>query len=86
MGCSLVRMQENSETKALADVAERLRARFPDIPTDTVDEAVAYCHSEFDGHPIRDFVPVLVERKARDHLQQLRVQAPRPQETLAANT
>lgn len=79
-------MQQSDETKALAQVAERLRGRFPDVPTDAVDEAVANFHSEFDGHPIRDFVPVLVERKARDHLQELRVQAQRPQKAVAANT
>ena len=33
-----------------------------------VDEVVATYHHGFDGRPIRDFVPILVERKERDRL------------------
>ena len=33
-----------------------------------VDEVVAQYHHEYDGRPIREFVPILVERDALDHL------------------
>jgi hypothetical protein len=62
------RMNPSEEVQALAQVAERLRGRFPDAPADTIDQLVKQVHHEFDGHPIRDFIPVLVEREAVDHL------------------
>ena len=48
----------------MAEVSRRLQAKFPDARPDVVDAMVAALHHEFDGDPIRDFVPVLVEREA----------------------
>ncbi len=61
-------MQPHVEAKALAEVAERLRARFPMVQPDTIDKVVQDYHHEFEGTPIRDFIPVLVERQATDRL------------------
>jgi hypothetical protein len=72
-------MQNSEEAAALEQVAERLRSRFPDTPADTVNRLVAEVHHEFDGHPIRDFIPVLVEREAVNHLRA------RPQERVATS-
>ncbi len=63
------------ETEALAHVAERLRSRFPHVDPVTITEMVDRCHRVYDGRPIRDFVPLLVEHDVLDHLQ--RVPAPR---------
>lgn len=57
-------MQQDEEAQAVAQVCERLRSRFPDAPADDIDQVVAEVHRGFDGNPIRDFIPVLVEREA----------------------
>lgn len=61
-------MAQPEENQTLAYIAERLRERFPSVPPETINEVVAKCHQEFDGHPIRNFIPVLVERQAADHI------------------
>lgn len=59
---------DSDEAAALALVARRLRTRFPSVSSETVDAVVADYHREYDGRPIRDYVPLLVERQAREHL------------------
>ncbi len=59
------------ETKALTDIADRLATRFPHITRARVIEIVGEIHQHFNDAPIRDFVPVLVEREARHHLSHL---------------
>ena len=49
-------------------VAQRLLEQFPTLPPELVDAAVARFHREYDGRPIREFVPLLVERQVREHL------------------
>ena len=56
------------ESRELNEVVQRLRDRFPDVPEEHVRSAVTKAHSEFEGNPIRDFVPVFVERTVRDEL------------------
>jgi hypothetical protein len=34
---------------------------------------VHHTHAKFDGHPVRDFVPLFVERGAKEELTRLRV-------------
>ncbi len=53
-----------SEEAALAAAADRVRARFSQLPSDMVEEALSEARARFDGRPIRDFVPILVERAA----------------------
>ena len=48
--------------------SQRLSTRFPDVPADVVSATVHHCYEQFAGSPIRDFVPVLVERMARSSL------------------
>ena len=38
------------------------------LPHEVVDAAVARFHREYDGRPIREFIPLLVERQVREHL------------------
>jgi len=59
------------EARAMEEVVERLVARFPDVAEDRVRELVTAAHQEFADRPIRDFVPVFVERTARDELSRL---------------
>jgi hypothetical protein len=59
------------EARALEEVVERLVTRFPDVAEDRVREIVRAAHEEFANRPIRDFVPVFVERAARNELGRL---------------
>ena len=49
-------------------VVERLTARFPDQQRSVIEEVVAEEHGLLDDGPIRDFIPVLVERAAKIRL------------------
>ena len=66
-GVSLVGMNTD-ETQALDELADRLRVKFPEAPLGSIRKAVSEVHHQYDGRPIRDFIPVLVEREVRDHL------------------
>ena len=41
---------------------------FPDIAPDVINHTVHTSHNQFTESPIRDFVPVLVERMAKTSL------------------
>ena len=56
------------EDRAVAEVAERLLKRFPLEQPDVVKATVAEFHQRYEGSRIRDYIPVLVEREARDRL------------------
>ncbi len=60
------------EVKAVGDVNQRLVMSFPDVNVADVQHAVHRPSEQFHGRPIRDFVPVLVERMARDQLRATR--------------
>ena len=59
-------MQQNDpaahEAREINEVVQRLRDRYPDIDPDRVHAVVTDAHRVFDGQPIRDFVPVFIER------------------------
>ena len=61
-------MRAEEEGQALLHVAERLRARFPEVDSTTINQLVERFHRAYDGRPIREFIPIMVEREARDHL------------------
>lgn len=58
------------EPHAMVGVIDRLAERFPDKPRSAIEEVVAEEHGLFNDGPIRDFVPVLVERAAKRRLAQ----------------
>lgn len=64
-----IRRHISSEAEAMARVVERLRQQFPEMPPDAIDAIVNGHYEAFDGRPVRDFVPVLVERATRADLQ-----------------
>ncbi|MGW1362912.1 three-helix bundle dimerization domain-containing protein [Streptomyces chartreusis] len=54
------------EEEAIRGVVERLNEAFNATHSQAeVEEAVAKAHAHFADRPVREFVPVLVERKAR---------------------
>jgi hypothetical protein len=62
-----------SEWSAIKQLVDRLRSVYPDVPADTVATVVHHTHAKFDGRPVRDFVPLFVERAAKAELTRLRV-------------
>ena len=56
------------EEVAIVQVAQRLHERFPSVPEDQIEATVQVHHHRFDGSPIRDFVPIFVERNASQEL------------------
>jgi hypothetical protein len=60
-------IQVNEET-LLADIERRLVSEFPHIPPMVVDTLIRKQHARFEASRIRDFVPLLVEKRARREL------------------
>jgi hypothetical protein len=63
-------MDRSAEDRAIRQVVDRLAERFPEVDTAEIAQAVDESRPEFDGSPIRDFVPLFVERSARHRLRQ----------------
>lgn len=59
------------EDRLIGQVVDRLLAGFPQVPQDTVHEMVGSVHHRFDDAPIRDFVPLFVERHTKEKLANL---------------
>jgi hypothetical protein len=53
-----------NEQRAVLAVTARLAAMFPGLPPVAVQDTVRASHDQFAGSPVRDFVPILVERMA----------------------
>ena len=50
------------------DVERRMMDEYADLPEVQVSEVITQAHNRFAGSRIRDFVPLLVERRARAEL------------------
>jgi hypothetical protein len=57
-----------SEQTIIDQLIEGLMRKYPAVPPDTVAVVVRGIHDRFDGRPLRDYVPLLVERRARSEL------------------
>jgi hypothetical protein len=64
---------DSREWSAIRQLVDRLRSVYPDVSADTVATVVHLNHARFDGYPVRDFVPLFVERGARQELTRLSV-------------
>ena len=62
---------EADELIAIARVVDRLQQIHPSVPGDTVATVVHHNHARFDGRPIRDYVPLFVERGSHRELADL---------------
>lgn len=58
-------MTKELEARALMTVIDRLTERFPNEQRSVIENIVAEEHELLDDGPIRDYVPVLVERAAK---------------------
>jgi hypothetical protein len=59
---------ELSEQTIIDQITERLTTKYPTIPPDTLTAVVRGVHARFDGRPVREYVPLLVERIAEQEL------------------
>ena len=71
------------EGTAMRSVELELRAEFPSVPVDQLTILVECLWAHFDDAPVRDFVPVLVRKQAKEELRddlgrQAEVTAPGP--------
>lgn len=57
-----------AEDAALDHVIERLRQQFPHVSSDVVTRAVRERYGALQDARVRDFLPVLIERSARDQV------------------
>jgi hypothetical protein len=60
-----------SEQSGIDQLVVRLTNRYPTIAKATVESVVHDVHARFDGRPLRDYIPLLVERSARSELSRL---------------
>jgi hypothetical protein len=71
---------ELSEQTIIDQLVARLADGFPTISASTVSDVVRDIYSRYDGRPLRDYVPLLVERNAKIALEQLLPVGPVPRE------
>jgi hypothetical protein len=64
---------ELSEQTIIDQVVDRLTSRYPTIEAATVSSVVRDVHARYNGRPLRDFVPLFVERNATRELKRLGV-------------
>jgi hypothetical protein len=62
-------VRTKSEDELIAGVEDRLVKRFNTLPARRVSAAVATARHRFDDSTIRDFVPLLVERRVTSELE-----------------
>jgi hypothetical protein len=62
---------ELSEQTVIGHLVERLAQTFPRVSPDTVAEVVEGNHARFEGRPLREYVPLFVERSARRELAEI---------------
>ena len=66
-------MADTSEQTRITELVARLTNDYSTLTPDTVAEVVGDMHAAFDGSRVREFVPLLVERRARTALAELSV-------------
>jgi hypothetical protein len=62
---------ELSEQTIIEHLVERLKSNFPSMSPETIALVVRDNHARFEGRPLREYVPLFVERSARRDLAQL---------------
>ena len=67
-------MIELTEQTIIEQLVARLAEKFPAVSGDKVAEVVNARYARFNDRPIRDFIPLFVERGARSDLAQLQYQ------------
>jgi hypothetical protein len=58
----------DDEGRAFESVLQRLTERFPHVPTDVISGVVQAERLRLQERPVREFLPLLVERASADRL------------------
>jgi hypothetical protein len=66
-----IEVAHQSEQKMIDQLLERLVTTHPSVPPERVAEVVRTIHAQFDERPLREYVPLFVERSAKHQLGQL---------------
>jgi hypothetical protein len=69
--CESFAVIDLSEQTIIDRVADRLTSKYPTIPADALAAVVHDVHARFAGRPVREFIPLLVERFAEQELELL---------------
>lgn len=70
-------MRMPQEERALiTDVERRLAEKYSALPMDHVAAVVRHAYSQFQSSRVRDFIPLLVQRRADEELEELSVLRP----------
>lgn len=64
------------ERALIIDVERRLAEKYAALPTDHVSAAVRHAYSQFQSSRVRGFIPLLVQRRADEELEELSVLRP----------
>lgn len=65
-------MRMPQEERALiTDVERRLAEKYSALPMDHVSAVVRHAYSQFQSSRVRDFIPLLVQRRADEELEEL---------------
>lgn len=65
-----------TERELIVDVQQRLSDRFAQLPVERVSAAVDQAQARFAQSTIRDFIPLLVERRVAEELTSLTATPP----------
>ena len=66
-------MIELSEQQIMDELVGRLAGRYAHVDRGHVSRLVEQEYARFEGRPIRDFIPLFVERSANDELAKLSI-------------
>jgi hypothetical protein len=64
------------ERVLIGEVEQRLAKKYADLPPDHIAAVVQHAYSRFRSSRVRDFIPLLVERRADEELDELSVLRP----------
>lgn len=64
-------MSAKTEEQVFTEIESRLAAKFADLPPARVTTVISGARDQFADSTIRDFVPLLVERRAEEELARL---------------
>lgn len=59
------------ERALITDVERRLAEKYSALPMDHVSAVVRHAYSQFQSSRVRDFIPLLVQRRADEELEEL---------------
>ena len=71
-------MDQLQEDQGIAKVVDHLAGKFPTLDRIRVQQVVGEAHYLLRGNPIRDYVPVLVQRTAKNRLRRMMAGDPEP--------